>query len=176
VDNGVLVATWDRKLFSGGWRGAGSTADVVSPSTGEKLASFGVASTADDSEAVGIATEAQQEWARVSGDDKARILRQGGDAIEAHTDVLAGWLGREAGSAHGKAAFEAGLVSAEFYLAAGTALMPYGQLLRSAKPRLSMAKRRPVGVVGVISPFNFPGILSARSIAPALALGNAVIH
>ena len=133
-------------------------------------------STADDSEAVGIATEAQQEWARVSGDDKARILRQGGDAIEAHTDVLAGWLGREAGSAHGKAAFEAGLVSAEFYLAAGTALMPYGQLLRSAKPRLSMAKRRPVGVVGVISPFNFPGILSARSIAPALALGNAVIH
>ena len=59
--------------------------------------------------------------------------------------------------------------------AAGTALMPYGRLLRSARPRLSLARRRPVGVVGIVSPFNFPGILSARSIAPALALGNAVV-
>jgi acyl-CoA reductase-like NAD-dependent aldehyde dehydrogenase len=170
------ISAWDGKQYKGGWRDAGTTADVVSPSTGETLGSYGVAGRADVAEAVGIAREAQRSWAGVSGDDRARILRRAGDAVEAHTDVLADWLGREAGSAQGKAAFEAGLVSAEFYLAAGTALMPYGQLLRSAKPRLSMARRRPVGVVGVISPFNFPGILSARSIAPALALGNAVIH
>src|SRR5690606_10761074 len=51
----------------------------------------------------------------------------------------------------------------------------YGQLLTSGQPRLSMARSRPVGVVGVISPFNFPAILAARSIFAALALGNAVV-
>src|SRR5690606_35112942 len=91
------------------------------------------------------------------------------------SDVLARWLMDEGGGAQGKAAFESGLVASEFYLASATAMMPYGQLLRTAKPRISMSRRRPVGVVGVISPFNFPAILSARSIAPALALGNAVI-
>jgi acyl-CoA reductase-like NAD-dependent aldehyde dehydrogenase len=170
------VSTWDGKLFSGGWHGSGSVQDAISPSTGEKLASFGVASPADVAEAAGIAADAQKSWERVSGDEKARILRRAGDTIEANVSVLSDWLMREAGSAQGKAAFESGLVSAEFYLAAGTALMPYGQLLRSAKPRLSLARRRAVGTVGVISPFNFPAILSARSIAPALALGNAVIH
>jgi benzaldehyde dehydrogenase (NAD) len=48
-------------------------------------------------------------------------------------------------------------------------------MLRSAQPRLSFARRRPVGVVGVIAPFNFPLTLSIRSVAPALALGNAVV-
>ena len=53
--------------------------------------------------------------------------------------------------------------------------MPYGQLLRTRDPVLTMARRMPVGVVGVISPFNFPLILSIRAVAPALALGNAVM-
>ena len=52
---------------------------------------------------------------------------------------------------------------------------PYGELLPSEQPRLSFAERVPVGVVGVIAPFDFPQILSIRSVAPALALGNAVI-
>jgi benzaldehyde dehydrogenase (NAD) len=82
---------------------------------------------------------------------------------------------REAGSARGKAGFEAGLVAAEAHFAAALALAPTGQILRTAKPRLSLAQRVPVGVVGVISPFNFPGVLSMRSVAPALALGNAVV-
>ena len=51
----------------------------------------------------------------------------------------------------------------------------YGELLRSNQQRLSMAHRLPVGVVGVIAPFNAPIILAIRAIAPALALGNAVI-
>ena len=52
---------------------------------------------------------------------------------------------------------------------------PLGELIPSEQPRLSMAKRVPAGVVGVISPFNVPLILSIRSVAPALALGNAVL-
>jgi benzaldehyde dehydrogenase (NAD) len=53
--------------------------------------------------------------------------------------------------------------------------LPYGELLQTPGERLSMSRRRPIGVVGVISPFNFPLILSIRAVAPALALGNAVI-
>src|SRR3954451_20321363 len=61
------------------------------------------------------------------------------------------------------------------YEATALASAPYGELLRSSMPRLSLARRLPVGVVGVISPFNVPTILSIRAVAPALALGNAVI-
>ena len=55
------------------------------------------------------------------------------------------------------------------------AVPPYGDLLPSEQPRLSFAERVPAGVVGVISPFNFPQILGIHSVAPALALGNAVV-
>lgn len=167
---------WAGKAYIGGWATTARTANVVSPSTGETLGSYAVAGPDDVADAVGHAVEAQLEWAVTPADQKAAILRRAAAIIDANTGVYADWLMREAGSAAGKAAFEAGLVSSEFWLAAATALESYGELLRSSRQRLSMARRLPVGVVGVISPFNFPGILSARSIAPALALGNAVVH
>jgi benzaldehyde dehydrogenase (NAD) len=81
----------------------------------------------------------------------------------------------ESGSGQGKAAFEVSLVVSELQEAAALASHPYGELLRSVKDRTSIARRVPLGVVGVISPFNFPAILAMRSVAPALAVGNAVI-
>lgn len=166
--------TWTDRYFDGEWV-RGESADVVSPSTGRAIGSVGTATAADLDRVVTAARRAQTEWAARPADDRAAILRRAAALIEENTATLAQWLSDEAGSAQGKAHFEAGLVASEFHLAAATALMPYGQLLRSSRPRLSMSRRRPVGVVGVISPFNFPSILSARSIAPALALGNAVV-
>ncbi|WP_309693949.1 aldehyde dehydrogenase family protein [Microbacterium foliorum] len=168
-------STWQGRYFTGQWVTAQNTAEVRSPSTGELLGTYGVATAADLDAAVKKAIVAQRTWAALPANDRADIIRRAGDIIDRNMSILAEWLTTEAGSGQGKAAFEAGLVASEFYLASGTAMMPYGQLLQSAKPRLSMSRRRPVGVVGIISPFNFPGILSARSIAPALALGNAVI-
>jgi acyl-CoA reductase-like NAD-dependent aldehyde dehydrogenase len=167
---------WDGRLYLDGWRAGGETAPVVDPATGEEIARYGVASVDDVTESARTAGAAQQAWAGLPAEERAAVLRAAARLFEDHTAELEDWLVREAGSGAGKAAFEAGLVASEFHLAAATALMPYGQLLRSGRPRLSLARRRPVGIVGVISPFNFPGILSARSIAPALALGNAVIH
>ena len=63
----------------------------------------------------------------------------------------------------------------ECYEAAALPSRAYGELIPSEQPRLSMARRVPAGVVGVIAPFNVPIILGIRSVAPALALGNAVI-
>src|SRR4029077_7257876 len=76
----------------------------------------------------------------------------------------------------GKAGFEVELVLGELWEAAALPTQPWGHLLPASEPgRQSIAKRVPLGVVGVISPWNFPLILSTRAVAPAIALGNAVI-
>ena len=67
------------------------------------------------------------------------------------------------------------MATQEIYEAATLPSRAYGELLPSEQPRLSFAERVPVGVTGVIAPFNFPQILAIRWVAPALALGNAVI-
>jgi benzaldehyde dehydrogenase (NAD) len=167
---------WDGKIYSSGWvTSSGGSADIMEPATESAIGRFGVADADDVAHAAEVAAAAQKSWAATSYEERAAVLRRAGDLIETHADVLGDWLIREAGSAKGKAGFESHMVSGLFHAAAAIALAPYGQLLRSAKPRLSLARRIPVGVVGVISPFNFPQILSMRSVAPALALGNAVI-
>ncbi|MEL5991626.1 aldehyde dehydrogenase family protein [Microbacterium phosphatis] len=166
---------WNGRGFVGGWSELDGTGTVTSPATGAELASVGFGSAGDLADAVSLAAAAQRDWAARPAEQRAAVMRRAAAVMEQHTDVLVGWLVDEAGSGQGKAAFEAGLVISELHHAAATALMPYGQLLQSSHPRLSLARRRPVGVVGVISPFNFPAILGSRSIFPALALGNAVV-
>ncbi len=168
-------STWEGRTYLGGWTELGATTDAVSPSTGERLASYAVGTSADIETATDLAVSAQRTWAATSAEERAAVMRRAAAILESHAPVLERWLQDEVGSAPGKAAFEVGLVLSELHLASATALVPYGQLLRSGRPRLSLARRVPVGVVGVISPFNFPAILSMRSVAPALALGNAVV-
>lgn len=167
--------TWNGRGYVAGWVRFDDEAPVISPSTGETLGGYGVGSPQDMAHAIERADAAQRDWAARPAPERAAVMRRAAGVLDEHAGVLAQWLIAEAGSAQGKAAFEVGLVTSELHLAAATAEMPYGQLLTSAHPRLSMARRRPVGVVGVISPFNFPAILAARSVFPALALGNAVV-
>lgn len=169
------VERWDGAIYSGGWTPAEHVVANTNPSTGDTIGMVADATPAEIGTSVERAAAAQTSWAATTAEERSAILRRAGDLIAAHQGELAGALMNEAGSAAGKAGFEASLVAGEFYQAAATALMPYGQLLHSGKPRLSMSRRRPAGVVGVISPFNFPAILSMRSVAPALALGNAVV-
>jgi benzaldehyde dehydrogenase (NAD) len=166
----------DRLFLDGEWiKGGGGSREVVNPSDGGTLGSTGIADTEDVDRAVQAGRAAQLSWAEAPFDERAKVLRKAGQLLEENAAECADWLMREAGSARGKAGFEAGLVASEAHSAAALALAPTGQILRTAKPRLSLAQRVPVGVVGVISPFNFPGVLSMRSVAPALALGNAVL-
>jgi len=148
---------------------------VTAPATGSVLAEVDAASPADVDRAVAKAKQAQRDWAATTYDQRAAVLRRAARLLEADPDRLRRWLVPESGSAMGKASFEVGLVVSELDECAALASHPYGELLHSTKPRLSLARRVPVGVVGVISPFNFPGILSMRSVAPALAVGNAVV-
>jgi benzaldehyde dehydrogenase (NAD) len=171
------IDAWNGRLALGGRIAAarGGIRTVVCPADGSSLGTIGVAGAEDVDDAVAAGRAAQRAWADAPFDDRARVFRAAGALLEQHADEYARWLVGEAGSGRGKAAFEVGLVASELHHAAALALAPTGRILRSAKPRLSLAQQVPVGVVGVISPFNFPGILAMRSVAPALALGNAVV-
>jgi benzaldehyde dehydrogenase (NAD) len=167
---------WLGKVFRGGWQpGGAGTRSVVEPATGTTIGNVGEASPADVSAAAGIAAAAASAWAARPYPERAAVLRRAGALCEEYAGEVSDWLVREAGSVPGKAAFEMHLVASECYEAAGLPGLPYGELLRSEEPRLSFSARVPVGVVGVISPYNFPLILAMRSVAPALALGNAVV-
>ncbi|TVT00342.1 benzaldehyde dehydrogenase [Amycolatopsis bartoniae] len=167
---------WTGRIWTGSWeRGTGGTAPVVEPATGGELGRVGLASPEDVASAAARAAEAQRAWSATPFQERAAILRRAGDLWQEHADELRTWLVREAGSVRGKADFELHVAAQECYEAAALPSHATGELLPSEAPRLSMVRRVPAGVVGVISPFNAPLILSIRSVAPALALGNTVL-
>ena len=172
VDSG----DWQGKIFSGGWRpGSGGEHPVTEPATGDELGRIGYATPADVRKAAQRAAAAQRSWAAASYGDRAAVLRRAGDLWNAHAEEIKTWLARETGAIPPMGDLQVHVSADECYEAAALASQPYGELLRTQQPRLSMARRVPAGVVGVIAPFNVPTILSIRSVAPALALGNAVI-
>src|SRR4029079_5139676 len=121
------------------------------------------------------ALRAQTAWAATGFEERAAVLRAAGRVFEDQAASLRDWIVRETGGIAPKADLELHIAAQECFEAASLTSRPLGELIPSAQPRLSLARRRPSGVVGVISPFNFPLILSIRSVAPALALGNAVV-
>lgn len=168
--------TWQSKLFSDGWvSGGGGDAPVVDPATGAEIGRVGIAAPADVTAAARSAAAAQAEWAGRPHPERAAVLRRAGDLWQENAGEVRDWIVRDTGAVPPKGDFEIGVAAQECYEAATLPSRPYGELLPSLDGRLSMARRVPVGVVGVISPFNFPLILSIRSVAPALALGNAVV-
>ncbi|HWG60256.1 MAG TPA: benzaldehyde dehydrogenase [Streptosporangiaceae bacterium] len=169
-------STWRGKVYSGGWRtAAGGEAPVIEPATGEEIGLTGIAAPADIAGATAAAAAAQPTWAALPHTQRSAILRRAGDIWNAHAGEIEDWSIREGGKIGPAAQFETHVATEEIYEAATLPSRPYGELLPSESPRLSWTERVPAGVVGVISPFNFPQILAIRSVAPALALGNAVV-
>jgi benzaldehyde dehydrogenase (NAD) len=167
---------WQGKIFSGGWiAGGGGDAAVIEPATGAEIGRTGIAAPADVSHAAKRAAAAQPAWAALPHTQRSAILRRAADIWLANAAVIEWWGIRESGKIPPAMGFETHVSTQEIYEAATLPSRAYGELLPSEQPRLSFAERVPVGVVGVIAPFNFPQILAIRSIAPALALGNAVI-
>jgi benzaldehyde dehydrogenase (NAD) len=169
-------SAWRGKIYSGGWRPAiGGDAAVVEPATGAELSRTGIASPADVAAAAAAAAAAQPAWAALPHTQRAAILRKAGDIWLANAAEIEQWSISEGGKIVPAAQFETHVATEEVFEAATLPTRPYGDLLPSESPHLSFTQRVPVGVVGVIAPFNFPQILAIRSVAPALALGNAVV-
>src|SRR3977135_1134669 len=148
-------SVWRGKIYSGGWVGG---------ELGRGLAAAGRE-----------AATGQPAWAATPHTERSAILRRAADIWLAHAADIEWWGIRESGKIPPAMQFETHVATQEIYEAATLPSRAYGELLPSEQPRLSFAERVPVGVTGVIAPFNFPQILAIRSVAPALALGNAVV-
>lgn len=163
-------------LLDGKWvPGSAGIIEVTEPATGSSLGQVGQADAQDLERAAQAAVVAQRSWAALPHTERAAVLRRAGELWARFADEISWWNIREVGAVAGMAGFAVHVAEQECYEAATLPGREYGQLLPSEQPRLSMARRVPAGVVGVISPFNVPIILGIRSVAPALALGNAVI-
>lgn len=168
---------WQGRIFSSGWvPGRAGTGQATEPATGEALAEFGLADAADVADASAAAAKTQPEWAATLPTERAGVMRRAAGILEDNRAEFEQWLTREGGAVPGKAEFEVNLVLNELWEASSLPTQPVGHLLPSSEQgRESTARRLPLGVVGVISPWNFPMVLSLRAVAPALALGNAVV-
>ncbi|KJC64577.1 aldehyde dehydrogenase family protein [Agreia bicolorata] len=165
------------KIFiDGEWVvGGGGAIPSIEPATGATLAMVGLADPADVARAAEGAARAQKEWAALPHPARSAVLRKAGQLWEQYADEIGGWNVREVGAIPPLAGFALHVTAAETYEAAALPSAPLGSILASEEPRLSLAQQVPVGVVGVIAPFNVPLILAIRAVAPALALGNAVL-
>jgi benzaldehyde dehydrogenase (NAD) len=163
--------------FLADWRpGTGQPRELKEPATGRSLLTLPQSTPADVARAAGAAAAAQPAWADTSYDERARILRRASEIYEAHRAEFGSWTQRETGAVHGKMHHEQNFAAGELNAAATMPFQPYGQLVPSVvKGRLSMLRRVPAGVIGVITPWNSPTVLGMRVVAPALAVGNAVV-
>ncbi|MFE5797443.1 aldehyde dehydrogenase family protein [Streptomyces sp. NPDC056503] len=147
---------------------------VLNPATEELVATVPAATPADVDAAVTRAAAAQTGWAAAAPADRARLLRRFAATVDAHTEELALLEVREAGHTLGNARWEAGNVRDLLDYAAGGAERLNGRQI-PVPGGLDVTLLEPLGVVGVIVPWNFPMPIAAWATAPALAAGNAVI-
>ncbi|WP_405886384.1 aldehyde dehydrogenase family protein [Streptomyces longwoodensis] len=147
---------------------------VLNPATEEVLATVPAASAADVDAAVSRAARAQTTWAALAPADRARLLRRFAVAVDEHLEELARSEVREAGHTLGNARWEAGNVRDLLDYAAGGVERLTGRQIPVAGG-LDVTFLEPLGVVGVIAPWNFPMPIAAWGTAPALAAGNAVL-
>jgi len=176
VESLLDESAWSGKIFSDGWVDAPETIETFEPATGELLGTAGGGDAETVARATASAKAAQRDWAATPFVDRVAVIKRAAELMERHRDELTGWLIRESGSIGGKSAVEITASIGQLDMAAALVSHPLGVMLPSLTPgRTSMARRAPVGVVGVITPWNFPYVLAMRSIGPALALGNAVV-
>jgi benzaldehyde dehydrogenase (NAD) len=165
----IQPTAWAGQALRGGAR------EVIEPATGDVLASVALASVEDVADAAAQAGRAQKTWAQIAPREKAAVFHRAAALFQQHFDELALHVARETGGILPKGQHEVREAIVFCQLAAAMPLQAQGQVLPSGPGRLSIARRVPLGVVGVISPFNFPLILTLRVVAPALAAGNGVV-
>lgn len=167
---------WHGRVFRGAWEYAtGGSQEVREPATGELLTTVGLGNAHDIGVAAKAAAAAQKAWAAMPPRQRAEVFRKAAALLEDKLDELGRWVARETGGLVLKGQHEVREAATVLHRAAGMILGSQGEVLPSPAGRLSYARRVPHGVVGVISPFNFPLILSIRAVGPALAAGNAVV-
>ena len=147
---------------------------VINPATGEAVTEVAHLDEHDTDAAIARAVTAQEAWAKVAPVDRARALRRFADAVDSDTERLAQLETQNSGHPITQSRWEAGHVRdvLEYYSASPERLI--GQQIPVAGG-MNVTFHEPLGVVGIITPWNFPMTIASWGFAPALAAGNAVV-
>ncbi|MFF8451647.1 aldehyde dehydrogenase family protein [Streptomyces leeuwenhoekii] len=167
-----------QQYIDGDWRPGTGSWDIIdfNPYDNEKLASITIATVDEVDAAYRAAERAQKQWAATSPYARRAVFEKALKLVEEREREITEAIIAELGGTHLKAAFELHLAKEFLREAVHLALRPEGRIIPSPiDGKENRVYRVPVGVVGVISPFNFPFLLSLKSVAPALALGNGVV-
>jgi acyl-CoA reductase-like NAD-dependent aldehyde dehydrogenase len=178
--NSDLRTAPDRLFIGGEWVDAreGGTLDTYNPATGERLASVAAADAADIDAAVAAARSAMDpgsEWRRMDAIDRGEWVARMGRAIEERAEALARLETLDNGKPIREAQIDIAQAADAFRYYAGWASKLEGETIPVRGRVLNYTLREPVGVVGGIIPWNFPLLMAAWKVAPALACGNAVV-
>lgn len=168
----------EKSYINGKWKkGTGNrSVDVLNPFTQENIFNFQSAGESDIDDAYAVAEEAQKEWAKTAPSQKRNIFDDATHIMKVRKNEIMDWITREMGGTRTKAALEWGLVLENIRVASGYPFNMNGEIYPSMIPgKESRMYRQPKGVITVITPWNFAMTLSMRSVAPALATGNAVV-
>jgi aldehyde dehydrogenase (NAD+) len=165
------------QYIAGSWRpGRGPVLPDVDPFEDETIVEVHLAKVEELELAYESAAKAQKSWWAETPEQRETVMMRAAEIIQQRREEIIDWLARESGSTRVKAEFEVELTRGITLEAASFPHRMSGRILPSDEPwQDSRSYRQPVGVVGVISPWNFPLYLSQRSVAPALALGNGVV-
>ncbi|MFC3533285.1 aldehyde dehydrogenase family protein [Vogesella facilis] len=166
-----------RNYINGRWVNGSTTGLNENPSDLDNpVGEYARGSAADTGEAMEAASAALGDWSHSSIQRRADILQTVGNELLARQDEIGLLLAREEGKTLPEAVAEVGRAGQIFRFFAGEALRIGGELLASVRPGVSVeVSHEPVGVVGIITPWNFPIAIPAWKIAPALAYGNTVV-
>lgn len=165
-----------RPLLIGDGRPAGQgVISVIEPARGEVFDEVAAAGPADLDAAVAAANAAFPGWAQLTAVARAEILFRFADVVRAHADELAVLEARNVGKPIGDARWEAGHVADTLRYYAGAADKFFGQTIAVKKGGLDVTLHEPLGVVGLIVPWNFPMVIATWKLGPALACGNTVV-
>src|SRR5262245_1980405 len=149
---------------------------VINPANGKPVAKVFMSTPKEMTQAIDAAEAAKEAWANTSPAEREIILIRAADILEAKRGEIVDVLIDEAGSTFGKSQFEVSFTVNMIRAASGEARRIFGHVIPSDIPGLlSFAIRRPLGVIGGISPFNFPLILSTKKIVMAVAAGNTFV-
>jgi aldehyde dehydrogenase (NAD+) len=166
-----------KNYIAGEWVAASEASPNINPSnTQDIVGEFARASAAEAERAIAAAYDAFPAWSRSSIQSRHDILKAVGDEILARKEELGRLLSREEGKTLPEGIGEVARAGQIFLFFAGECLRMAGEKLPSVRPLVDVEiTREPVGVVGLITPWNFPIAIPAWKIAPALAYGNCVV-
>jgi succinate-semialdehyde dehydrogenase/glutarate-semialdehyde dehydrogenase len=174
----TATATLKKMFIDGKWVEAdsGRTLDVINPATEEGIADIAYGGRAETRRALEAAHRAMQSWMKLTAWDRAKVLKKTADLMRERADSIARTLTMEQGKPVPEAKAEILHSADTFEWFAEEGKRAYGQIIPNSQPsKRHLTMKHPVGVVGAISPWNFPITLQARKIAPALAAGCTIV-